>query len=168
MDLTINGHADAFSQRLGQECQPFDSPAPDVALFNASKVVIVGNGRCASSCSLFSITMAKEEGVKTVVVGGKSDVKQEYCGTVGGQSTDYSTIDTEIKTTQLKTSPLAPPDLLVNGVQGITWRLGFGIQDTTQPEEWQDHPATLNLPLTANIVNNPVAIWEAVAAATLF
>lgn len=28
--------------------------------------------------------MAKEEGVKTVVVGGKSDTKQEYCGTVGG------------------------------------------------------------------------------------
>jgi hypothetical protein len=28
--------------------------------------------------------MAKEEGVKTVVVGGKKDVQQEYCGTVGG------------------------------------------------------------------------------------
>jgi hypothetical protein len=28
--------------------------------------------------------MAQEEGVKTVVVRGKSDVKQEYCGTVGG------------------------------------------------------------------------------------
>ncbi|KAJ7185372.1 hypothetical protein C8R46DRAFT_881566 [Mycena filopes] len=166
VNLEINGHADAFSQRLGQECQPsgFDFTPPDVALFDASKVVIVSNGRCASSCSLFSITMAKEEGVKTVVVGGKSDVKQEYCGTVGGQSTDFSTIDTEIKTTQLKTNALAPPDLLVNGVQGITWRLGFGITDTQQPEEWQDHPADLNLALTPDLVNHPVAIWEAVAA----
>ena len=43
------------------------------------------------------ITMAKEEGAKTVVYGGKSDVQQQYCGTVGGQSTDFSTIDTEIK-----------------------------------------------------------------------
>lgn len=41
--------------------------------------------------------MAKEEGVKTAVVGGKQDVPQHYCGTVGGQSTDFSTIDTEIK-----------------------------------------------------------------------
>lgn len=41
--------------------------------------------------------MAKEEGAKTVVVGGKVDVQQEYCGTVGGQSTDFSTMDTEVK-----------------------------------------------------------------------
>ncbi|KAJ6588635.1 hypothetical protein B0H19DRAFT_1100376 [Mycena capillaripes] len=167
VNVQINGHTDAFSQRLGQECQPFSATPPDAALFDSSKVVIVSNGRCASSCSLFSITMSKEEGVKTVVVGGKNDVQQEYCGTVGGQSTDYSTIDTEIKTTQLKNNSLAPPDLLVNGVQGIAWRLGFGIDDPTQPEEWQDHPADFNLPLTPDLVNNPVAIWETVAAKLL-
>lgn len=186
--------------------------------------------RCASSCSLFSVTMAKEEGAKTVVYGGKKGVQQEYCGTVGGQSTDFSTIDTEIKvrffpfrgliqkawfgtghscvlrlsvcvteqSTHLKSNPAAPPDLyvvlslahgllereadinacttdsLTNSVQGITWRLGFGVDDPTQPEgastsphyllrvsvtqadtdailavtEWQDHPADVNLPLT--------------------
>ena len=43
------------------------------------------------------ITMAKEEGVKTVVVGGRNGVQQEYCGTVGGQSTDFTDMDTEIK-----------------------------------------------------------------------
>lgn len=41
--------------------------------------------------------MNKEEGSKTVVIGGKKDVQQQYCGTVGGQSTDYSTVDTDIK-----------------------------------------------------------------------
>lgn len=55
--------------------------------------------------------MAKEEGSKTVVYGGRKGVQQQYCGTVGGQSTDYSTIDTEIKTAQLKNNTLAPPDL---------------------------------------------------------
>ena len=160
---TINGRQDAFSQRLGSDCPPeFNFPAniPETALFDPKKVVIVSNGRCASSCSLFSITMSKEEGTKTVVVGGKSDVKQQYCGIVGGQSTDFATIDTDIKSTHLKNHTLAPPDLLVNGVQGITWRLGFGITNREEPEEWQDHPATLNLPLTKDLVNNPVAIWE--------
>ena len=53
---TINGRADAFSQRLGQECQPFDVDPPEEALFDPTKVAIVGNGRCASSCSLFSVS----------------------------------------------------------------------------------------------------------------
>ncbi|PFH48702.1 hypothetical protein AMATHDRAFT_149320 [Amanita thiersii Skay4041] len=169
VELTINGRRDAFSQKLGQECQPegFPSTPPDIALFDPKKVAIVSNGRCASSCSLFSITMAKEEGAKTVFLGGKKDIPQQYCGTVGGQSTDFSTIDTEIKSTKLKDNPLAPPDLLVNGIQGITWRLGFGINDPTTPEEWQDHPADVNLPLTRELVNNPVAIWEEVTARLL-
>ncbi|KAF9501589.1 hypothetical protein BDN71DRAFT_1379783 [Pleurotus eryngii] len=151
----INGHEDSFSQRLGQECQPFDVPPPKEALFHSKDVVIVSNGR-------FVITMSKLEGVRTVVVGGKRDVPQQYCGTVGGQSTDFSTIDTEIKTAKLKNHSLAPPDFLTNSVQGITWRLGFGIDDPTQPEEWQDHPADFNLPLIKETVNNPVAIWEEV------
>jgi hypothetical protein len=41
--------------------------------------------------------MAKEDGVRTVVVGGKNDIPQQYCGTVGGQSTGFTMIDTEIK-----------------------------------------------------------------------
>lgn len=41
--------------------------------------------------------MAKKQGSKTIVLGGKKGVQQQYCGTVGGQSTDFSTIDTEVK-----------------------------------------------------------------------
>ncbi|EJC99199.1 uncharacterized protein FOMMEDRAFT_148756 [Fomitiporia mediterranea MF3/22] len=163
----INGRQDAFSQRLGQECQPFDMTTPDAPLFDTSKVAIVSNGRCASSCSLFSVTMNKEEGAKMVVVGGKKDVTQQYCGTVGGQSSDFSTMDTEVKTTHLKNNSLAPPDFLTNSVQGITWRLGFGIVDPTQPEEWQDRTANVNFPLTAETVNNPMALWKAIAASVL-
>ncbi|KLO14415.1 hypothetical protein SCHPADRAFT_872766 [Schizopora paradoxa] len=163
----INGRQDAFSLRIGQECQPFSQTPPDEPLFDTKKVVIVSNGRCASSCSLFSVTLNKEEGVKTVVVGGKNDVGQQYCGTVGGESSDFSTMDTEVKTAGLKNNSLAPPDFMTNSVQGITWRLGFGIEDPTQPEEWQNRPATVNFPLTAETVNNPMAIWTAIAASVL-
>ncbi|KAK2463208.1 hypothetical protein APHAL10511_004863 [Amanita phalloides] len=162
-DTVINDHLDTFSQRLGQECQPFRWNPPNVPLFEPKNIVIISNGRCASSCSLFSITMAKENGVRTVVLGGKNDVPQDYCGTVGGQSTDFSSIDTEIKTAKLKNHSLAPPDFLTNSVQGITWRLGFGIDRPDEPEEWQSHAADFNFPLTKDIVNNPVAIWNSIA-----
>ncbi|KAF9566684.1 hypothetical protein CPC08DRAFT_681942 [Agrocybe pediades] len=164
IDTVINGKHDSFSQRLGQECQPFSWEAPDYALFEPEDVLIISNGRCASSCSLFSITMSKSEGVRTAVLGGKHGVPQEYCGTVGGQSTDFSMVDTEVKSTKLKNHTLAPPDFLSNSVQGITWRLGYGIDDPEQPEEWQPHPADINIPLTLETVNNPVAIWESIAS----
>lgn len=75
--------------------------------------------------------MAKEEGVRTLVYGGRVDTPQQYCGVVGGQSTDFSTIDSEIKASvscaipgtsqltlrlksvKLKNHTLAPPDLYV-------------------------------------------------------
>jgi len=46
--------------RLGEECQPesFTSPTPNEALFDPEKVVIIGNGRCASSCSVFAVRVS--------------------------------------------------------------------------------------------------------------
>ena len=55
VEKRINGRADAFSQRLGQECQPFAVDPPEAPLFDAKKVAIVGNGRCASSCAMFAV-----------------------------------------------------------------------------------------------------------------
>lgn len=109
--------------------------------------------------------MSKLEGAKTVVFGGRTNVRQQYCGTVGGQSTDFATIGSEIKTAKLQDHPLAPPDLITNSILGITWRLGFGITDPEQPEEWQDHPADVPLGLTKENVNNPIAIWKDVVKA---
>ncbi|KIY68655.1 hypothetical protein CYLTODRAFT_489574 [Cylindrobasidium torrendii FP15055 ss-10] len=164
----VNGRREYFSPTLGPDCDEsiFSTPPPQEPLFEGADVIIVSNGRCASSCSLFSTTMAKSEGAKTVVVGGKSDQDQKYCGVVGGQSTDFSTMDSELKTTGLKNASLAPPNLLVNGVQGITWRLGYGIDgvdDPTIPEEFLDKPADVNLKLTLELANNPPALWEEVA-----
>jgi len=109
--------------------------------------------------------MSKLEGAKTVVFGGRNTVRQQYCGTVGGQSTDFPTINSEIKTTKLKDHPLSPPDLVTNSVIDINWRLGFGIWDPAEPEEWQDHPADVQLNLTKQNVNNPIAIWNDVIKA---
>ena len=56
--------------------------------------------------------MNKEEGSKTVVVGGKKDVTQQYCGTVGGQSSDFSTMDTEVKVRAITFGRREPEHLL--------------------------------------------------------
>ncbi|KAJ7096224.1 hypothetical protein C8R44DRAFT_812463 [Mycena epipterygia] len=164
VNRTINGHQDFFSPRLGAECQPFEIEPPSHGLFDAENIVIASNGRCGSSCSLFSITMSKHEGVKTAVLGGHKDVPQQYCGVVGGQSTHFAEIDTEIKSTHLKNHTLAPPDFKTNSVMGITWRLAFGLDNPQEPEEWQDHPADFNLPLIMSIVNKPAEIWKYTAS----
>jgi len=74
--------------------------------------------------------MAKKEGSKTIVIGGKDDIPQHYAGTVGGQTLNFAQLDSAIqvcsplhqvcvrklmdqKTTGLKNHTLAPPVLCV-------------------------------------------------------
>ncbi|CAG8774796.1 17346_t:CDS:1, partial [Acaulospora colombiana] len=137
----VNGRNDTFTQKLGDECLPFLGEVPDEPWLPIENIGIVSNGRCASSCAIFAvssakdelsqlgsyslqITMQKKEGAKVAVVGGRQSVPQQYTGTVGGQSTSFTAIDSEIKTTHLKNHPFAPPDFIGNSYQGITWRLG--------------------------------------------
>jgi len=161
---TINGRADSFGDTIGDECQPFDRDAPAEPLFDPKDdVLVIGNGRCASSCSLFTIAMTEHYNTRTVVIGGKPNAKQQYCGTVGGQSTNYVTMDTEVKTVGLKNDPLAAPDLLAAVSMGITWRLGYSLKKPNVFEEWLDHPASAVYTPTAETVNKPLAIWQDIA-----
>jgi hypothetical protein len=73
------------------------SAMADVRALVRCSVYVENIHRILSISDPMQVTMSKEEGAKTVVLGGRSDVQQQYCGTVGGQSTDFSTIDTEIK-----------------------------------------------------------------------
>ncbi|KAH8827563.1 hypothetical protein DL96DRAFT_1599472 [Flagelloscypha sp. PMI_526] len=163
VDTEVNGHEDRFSQTIGQECQPFyyfDMPqTPEWT----GEIVIVSNGRCASSCALFVTTMVKEERVKVVSIGGKKGTAQEYAGTIGGQSLDFSDIDTEIKSAGLKSDEWAPPDFITNSYQGITWRLAQGVNNKNEPEEWQSRPAVQNYQLTRDVIGYPWKIWTDLA-----
>lgn len=46
--------------------------------------------------TLYKIPLKKIDGVKTVVVGGKQGVKQDYCGTIGGNSIYHLSINSDI------------------------------------------------------------------------
>ncbi|ELU36525.1 cytochrome P450 domain-containing protein [Rhizoctonia solani AG-1 IA] len=158
LDIQINGIADLFSQRIGDTCLPFHLDPPTTRPFEFENIAIMSNGRCASSCSLFSILMHTKYNVKTVVVGGKPGTTQQYCGVVGGQSSNFAQMDSELKTFGLKKEPLSPPDFLTNSFQGrpvlppvyipqsnvkagITWRLAFSPADSSTFEEFKSHPA---------------------------
>jgi len=52
---TINGHDDAFSQRIGEECHPLELEPLAEAPFPIDNIGIITNGRCASSCSIFTV-----------------------------------------------------------------------------------------------------------------
>ncbi|QRV82824.1 peptidase family S41 protein [Ceratobasidium sp. AG-Ba] len=161
--VQVNGVADKFSQRIGDTCLPFSLTPPSTQPFKFENIAIMSNGRCASSCSLFSTTMAIEYNVKTVVVGGRPGTTQQYCGVVGGQSLNFVTMDSEVKTVGLKNDPLAPPDFLTNSYQGITWKLGWSIRDPNTFEEFNSHPAQFNFPLLPSTVNRPAALWKDVS-----
>ncbi|KDQ08600.1 hypothetical protein BOTBODRAFT_37753 [Botryobasidium botryosum FD-172 SS1] len=161
---TINGRVDKFSQKLGNDCNPFSLEPPAEKYFDLANIAILGTGSCASSCSIFSINMVAHYGIKSVVYGGKPGVQQQYAGIVGGQSINYVTVDSEIKTVDLKQHALAPPDFITDSYQGITFRLGFSIKNPAQMEEFTSHPAQFQIPLTTKTVNNPVALWKDVAS----
>lgn len=51
----INGHDDAFSQRIGEECHPYPFEPLSEAPFAMENIGIINNGRCASSCAIFTV-----------------------------------------------------------------------------------------------------------------
>ncbi|CAE6438316.1 unnamed protein product [Rhizoctonia solani] len=116
---------------------PIPQTPPDTRPFAFENIAIMGNGRCASACSLFSILIRTKYNVKTVVVGGKPGATQQYCGVVGGQSLSFVPLNAELKSLGLKNDSLAPPDFLTNSYQAF--------------------------PLLPSTVNNPRAIWEDVS-----
>ncbi|KAG8762056.1 hypothetical protein FRC11_011441 [Ceratobasidium sp. 423] len=160
INMRINDVPDKFSQKIGDDCIPYDLTAPDTKPFEFDNIAILNNGRCASSCSLFTISMRTKYNVKTIVVGGKPGTTQQYCGVVGGQSLNFAAIDSDIKTAGLKNDPLAPADFIGDNYQGITWKLGYSILDQNQFEEFKTHPAQFAFPLLPNTVNNPVELWK--------
>jgi hypothetical protein len=62
--------------------------------------------------------MRTKYNVKTVVLGGKPETTQQYCGVVGGQSLNFVPLNVELKSLGLKNDTLAPPDFLTNSYQG--------------------------------------------------
>jgi hypothetical protein len=114
---------------------------PTTPPFDLNNVVIIGNGNCASTCSLFTTAMFERHQTKIAVFGGNHSQPIQYKGMAGNQVLEWADLDTEIKTAGLKDDPLAPPDLLVNGNMRHNWRTAYSYFNENVPIAYiSEHP----------------------------
>lgn len=94
-NVSLNGVLDTFSRRHADSCSPFYvNQVPSEQPFDFSKIVIVGSGVCASTCSAFTTLMQELHGVKIVNFGA---AKQAYSGMAGAQVLEWNRLDSEFK-----------------------------------------------------------------------
>jgi hypothetical protein len=97
--VNINGIQDAFSQRTADSCTPWNVTVPEEQPFDLSKVIIVGNAQCASTCSAFTTLMQERHGVKIVNFGA---AKGAYSGMAGAEVLEWDALDSEVKVSRLR------------------------------------------------------------------
>ncbi|KAH9169335.1 hypothetical protein EDB89DRAFT_1985343 [Lactarius sanguifluus] len=129
----INGRDDPTSQRFKDICPTLNVTIPTAPPFDLNQIVIIGNGKCASTCAIFTTAMFERHQTKIAVFGGNPSQSIQFKGVAGNQVLEWVDLDTEIKTAGLKDDPLAPPDLLVNGDMRLNWRSAYSFLDENVP-----------------------------------
>ncbi|KAF7319056.1 hypothetical protein HMN09_00241800 [Mycena chlorophos] len=170
---TVNGVPDAYSHMfyddfgLASEVTNFTEPP-----FADMDFVIVGNGICASTCSIFSSFLALKHNVKSAVFGGQPDASlfntQFDGGVKGSEVTDFSSVLGELQLAGLDTNPAAPQPFPVNADLTLNFRNAIPIYNAA--DEKQDHildyvweQGTKHYQFTKEMYNKPQLVWEFVA-----
>ncbi|KAI0827407.1 hypothetical protein BC628DRAFT_177026 [Trametes gibbosa] len=154
----INGQTYVESQRFQDSC-PFTVDLPEDPPFDPSKIAIVGNGNCASTCAMFSTLMNERHNTKMAIFGGKPGLSMQFKGMAGNQVLEWFDIDSEVKTANLKDDPLAPPDLLVSADFRHNWRIAYSFLDEKTPIEYKSELPHFRFPYTADTYSNPQNLW---------
>ncbi|KAF8270054.1 hypothetical protein EI94DRAFT_1723741 [Lactarius quietus] len=157
--FVIDGRSDPTSQRFEDALPPMNVTIPTTPPFDLNNVVIIGNGNCASTCSLFTTIMFERHQTKMAVFGGNLSQPIQYKGMAGNQVLEWADLDTEIKTAGLKDDPLAPPDLLVNGDMRHNWRSAYSFFNENAPIAYVSELPQYRFPYTAETYNNPQNLW---------
>ncbi|KAI0267449.1 hypothetical protein BC834DRAFT_78050 [Gloeopeniophorella convolvens] len=155
----VNGRSQPTSQRFEDVCPPSPVEIPATPPFDLENVAIVGNGDCASTCSLFTTVMFERHNTKTAIFGGNPHQDIQYKGMAGNQVLEFSDLDTEIKTAGLKDDPLAPPDLLVNANMRHNWRIAYSFFNEKLPIAYVSEQPQLRFQYTTDTYNNPQNLW---------
>ncbi|CZR70138.1 uncharacterized protein PAC_20039 [Phialocephala subalpina] len=150
--------------------------------FPAQNIVMLYDGTCASTCTLFSEMMKNLGGVKSIALGGRPSTSkiQAIGGVKGAQSLSFdgvlmypqlllqtspkSAITSEQQTTLLQLSDLPQNRSLDNGINFSDHILQANVQDGT-PAQFIREDADCRLFYTPAMMQNVTAMWEAAADA---
>ncbi|KAH8689655.1 hypothetical protein BGW36DRAFT_273811, partial [Talaromyces proteolyticus] len=158
--------------------------------FAPENIVILTDGRCTSTCSLFTDRMISK-GVRTVAMGGRPHpgAMQAVGGVKGSQALELSDIDkaAQLARSALNQSIAAGAPILSNVSQarfqevmpiplknfplplstgGLNYRNTYTKNDTDIPTQFIYEPASCHLFYTAQTIDDPSVTWSLAANAT--
>ncbi|KAJ7230391.1 hypothetical protein GGX14DRAFT_553873 [Mycena pura] len=166
--LTVNGVQDAYSHpfldnfgKSSTAVTKFTSPP-----FAGTDYVLVSNGICASTCSIFSSYLFQKHGVRSAVFGGapNSTASQFDGGIKGAEVTDFDSILFELENAKLEKDGAAPQSLPIRASFTLNFRNAIPYvdkQDGILEYVWEQ--GTKKYQFTRELYNNPQKVWELVA-----
>jgi hypothetical protein len=159
---------------------------PPPAVFDPKNVVILTDGTCGSTCTLFSYLMIMQQDVKTVVVGGRPTTgpMQSIAGVEGAQVFPLN----DLQQAAAAALVLAPPEQQRQLSQGelgqiaegylldrsatpsnagaINGKNAFSHTDAQTPLQFLMQPAQCRFFYTKEMIYGPEAVWKRAADAT--
>ncbi|KAJ7777138.1 hypothetical protein B0H16DRAFT_1301503, partial [Mycena metata] len=166
---TINGVQDSYSHPF---LDNFGNNSAALTNFTAppfagKDYVLVSNGICASTCSIFSSYLFQKHGVRSAVFGGtpNSTVAQFDGGVKGSEVTDLDDIVFELQSAELKNDTAAPQPLPVASSLSVNFRnaIPYYILKEDGILEYVWEQGTKKYQFTHDQYNSPQKIWEFVA-----
>ncbi|KAI1388675.1 uncharacterized protein F4822DRAFT_253115 [Hypoxylon trugodes] len=164
-----------------------DRSNPPPAVFKPENVVLLTDGNCESTCTIFSYLMLFHENIKTVTVGGRPETGkiQSIGGTEGSQVLQFSYITTlasqaldlvtdQTQSEQLRNSELgvlaegyAPSRAVSKSNSGaINFKNAFAPNDANTPLQFLYEPANCHFFYTSDMIYGPELVWQYAVNAT--
>lgn len=159
---------------------------PPPAVFDPNNVVILTDGTCGSTCTLFSYLMIMQQNVKTVVVGGRPTTgpMQSIAGVEGAQVFPLNELqqaaaaalflapaEQQQQLSQSELGLIAEGYLLDRSATpsnggAINGKNAFSHTDAETPLQFLMQPAQCRFFYTKEMIYGPEAVWKRAADAT--
>ncbi|KAI1640892.1 peptidase S41 family protein [Biscogniauxia mediterranea] len=159
---------------------------PPAAVFSPENVVILTDGTCGSTCTLFSYLLLFQLNVKTVAVGGRPQTgpMQSIAGVEGAQVFELSEISS-LANAVIELAPQASQTALLAGELGVladgyalkrgidpssagavNGKNAFSPSDSQTPLQFLYEPANCRFFYTADMLSKPELVWQRAVDAT--
>ncbi|OTB04220.1 hypothetical protein M426DRAFT_11842 [Hypoxylon sp. CI-4A] len=162
---------------------------PPPAVFEPENIVLLTDGNCGSTCTIFSYLMIFQAGVKTVTVGGRPQLgpMQSIGGTEGSQVIAFNEIagvsaqalgiakeqDADAAAAAASTEELS---VLAEGYAvaraaspdygSVNFKSAFAPSDASTPLQFAYEPANCRFFYTAAMISSPELVWRYAVGAT--